>query len=80
MTYELGRQYEVWPCPFCKQDTISIVHFPKSVSVKQSRTASLQGSKGFYVNKDVYLVSSACSKCGKTAEEVEKKLKGDRIL
>jgi len=57
MGYELGRQYEVWPCPFSKQETISIVHFPKSVTVKQSRTASLPGAKGFHVNRDVYVVS-----------------------
>jgi hypothetical protein len=32
-------QYEVWDCPFCGQNTISIIHFPTSVSVKRSRTA-----------------------------------------
>lgn len=64
VSYDLGRQYEVWDCPFCGENTISIIHFPKSVSVKQSRAASLPGSKGFHVNRDVYLVQSGCFKCG----------------
>jgi len=40
MPYDLGRQYEIWDCPFCGQDTISIIHFPKCVSVKRSRTVT----------------------------------------
>ncbi len=62
---EFGRQYEVWPCPFCSQETISVVRFPKSVSVKTSRTASLPGGKGFHVNPDIYLISTGCSKRGR---------------
>ena len=77
---EFDRQYEVRDCSFCGESTISVIHFPKSVSVKRSRTASLPGSKGFHVNRDVYLVQSGCSKCGKSSEEVEKKLKGNRML
>ena len=80
MPYELGRQYEVWDCPFCGQNTISIIHFPKSVNVKRSKTASLPGSKGFHVSPDVYVISGGCPKCGKAAEEVEKKFKSDGIL
>lgn len=47
MSYELARQHEVWDCPFCNENTISVIHFPKSVTVKRSKTASLSGSKGF---------------------------------
>jgi hypothetical protein len=77
---EFGRQYEVWDCPFCGENSISVVRFPKSVSVKCSKTASLPGSKGFHVSPDVYLVQSGCSKCGKSAEDVENKLKRDGVL
>ena len=77
---EFGRQYEVWPCPFCTQDMISVIHFPKSVSVKTSRTASLPGGKGFHANPDVYLISSGCAKCGKTQQEVEKRLKEEGMV
>lgn len=50
MTYEVVKQYEVWACPFCSLNTISVIHFPKIVSVKRSKTASLPGSKGFKIN------------------------------
>lgn len=80
MTYEFGRQYEVWDCPFCGQNTVCVIRFPKSVSVKRSKTASLPRSQGFHANPDVYGISSRCSKCGKTQEEVEKKLKSDGML
>jgi hypothetical protein len=29
MPYELGRQYEVWDCPFCRENTISVIGFLK---------------------------------------------------
>ncbi|TMI54346.1 hypothetical protein E6H18_11025 [Candidatus Bathyarchaeota archaeon] len=77
---EFGRQYEVWPCPFCTQDMISVIHFPKSVSVKTSRTASLPGGKGFHANPDVYLISSDCAKRGKTQQELEKRLKEEGMI
>src|SRR5438132_14108729 len=77
---EFGRQYEVWPCPFCTQDTISGIRFPKSVSVKTSRTASLPGGKGFHVNPDVYLTSSGGVKCGKPQQQVEKRIKEEGIV
>jgi len=52
-----------------------VVRFPKSVTVKTSRTASLPGSKGYHMSPDVYLVQTGCQKCGESREEVEKKLK-----
>jgi hypothetical protein len=69
------KNYDVWDCPFCGENTVSVIHFPKSVTVKHSRTASLQGSKGFHVNPDIYIIESGCLKCGKTSDEVEKKFK-----
>jgi rRNA maturation protein Nop10 len=71
------KNYDVRDCPFCGENTVSVIHFPKSVTVKhsRSRTASLQGSKGFHVNPDIYIIESRCLKCGKTSDEVEKKFK-----
>ncbi len=37
MTYEVMKNYEVWDCPFCGKNTISVIHFPKSVSAKRSK-------------------------------------------
>jgi hypothetical protein len=42
MTHEFGRQYELWDCPFCGENSISVIRFPKSVSVKSSKTALIQ--------------------------------------
>lgn len=80
MTYEVMKEYEVWDCPFCKENTISIIHYPPSYSVKRAKTASLPGSKGFHRNPDQYVIKSGCAKCGKTVEEVEKGLKDQGFL
>jgi len=60
MTYEVMRNYDMWDCPFCGENTISMIHFPKSVTVKRSKTASLPGSKGFHASPDVYVVIRGC--------------------
>jgi hypothetical protein len=75
MTYEIMKNYDMWDCPFCEKTTISVTHYPKSVSVKRSKTASLPGSKGYHVNRDVYVISSGCSNCHKSSNEVEDELK-----
>ena len=40
----------------------------------------MSGGKGFHVNPDVYLISSGCAKCGKTQQEVEKRLKEEGMV
>lgn len=80
MTYEFGKQYELWDCPFCGKNTISVLHFPKSVSIKRTKTASLPGSKGFHKNPDIHLIRSGCSSCGNTSEAVERKFKEEGIV
>jgi len=75
MTYEVMKSHEVWDCPFCRRDSVNMIHFPKSVSVKRSKTASHPGSKGFHVSPDVYVSIRGCSECGKSLEGVEKRLK-----
>ncbi len=80
MSYEFGRHYEVWPCPFCRQETINVTRFPKCVIVKRSKTASLPGSKGFHVNRDVCVITSGCAKCGRPFEGIEKKLKEEGLI
>jgi len=80
MTYEVMKEYEVWDCPFCGANTISVIHFPKSVSAKRARTASLPGSKGFHKNPDIFIVRSGCEKCGKSSKGVERKLKNEGML
>lgn len=80
MTYEFGKQYEMWDCPFCGKNTISVLHFPKSVSIKRAKTASLPGSKGYHKNPDTYLIKSGCSLCGNPPQRVEEKLRMEGML
>ncbi len=75
MTYEVMKQYGVWDCPFYGRNTISIIHFHKSVAVKCSKTASLRAPKGFVKNPDIYIIKSGCVKCGANLEEVKRKFK-----
>ena len=63
-----------------RQETINVTRFPKCVSVKRSKTASLPGSKGFQVNRDVCVITSGCAKCGRPFEEIEKKLKEEGLI
>lgn len=80
MAFQTTKEYEMWDCPFCGANTISILHFPKSVMVKRARTASLLGSKGYYTTPDTFIIRSGCTKCGKTADEVERSLKAEGLL
>jgi len=80
MTYEIMKNYDIWDCPFCGKNTISVTHYPKSVSVKQSKTASLPGSNGYHVNRDVYIVSSGCSNCHKSSAQVEQEFRKTGFL
>ena len=70
-----GWQYEMIACPFCESGQISCKYFPSSVSVRSNKTASLPGKGAISKSKEVWIVLSGCSKCGKSQEEVEAELK-----
>lgn len=80
MAQEFGKQYEVWDCPFCGLNTINVIHFPKSVSVRRSKTASLPGSKRITKSREIWLIQSGYSACGKSREEVESELTAEGII
>ena len=72
----MGRiQTEFLACPFCDKGQIECGYIPSSWSVKSGRTASLPGSKRISKNAEVWIIKSGCSVCGKSQEEVEKKLR-----
>lgn len=67
-------QYEELSCPFCDKGRINCLFIAGSYSFK--KTMAAHTSKSVPVkNSDVWLVQSGCSACGKTREQVEKKLK-----
>ena len=75
-----GWQYEILQCPFCQKGAINCMWYPSAVSVKRNVTASLPGQGGVSKSKETWIVKSGCDKCGKTQEEVEKKLVELKII
>lgn len=75
-----GWQYEVLPCPFCDRGQINCKYFPSALSIKRNVTASLPGKGSIYKSKEVWIVLSGCGLCGKSREEVEKKLREEGII
>lgn len=66
-------------CPFCDKGKIQTWYIPSSYSIKQSRSRVIRGNQK-QRNPDVWLIKSGCNVCGKSLEEVEKKLREDGII
>ncbi|MEM3112544.1 MAG: hypothetical protein QXY90_05845 [Candidatus Anstonellales archaeon] len=75
-----GWQYEMIDCPFCKKCGVSCMWFPAAVSVKRNVTASLPGQGSLSKSRETWIIKSGCLECGKTQEEVEKRLKQEGII
>jgi hypothetical protein len=73
-------QYEELSCPFCDKGRIQALHIPGAISVKRSSARSLPGKQSVSKSKDVWLIQSGCNVCGKTCDEVEKKLRRDGVI
>ena len=67
-------------CPFCDKGIIQTWHIPGAIRVKRSGARSLPGKHSISKSSDVWLIQSGCSVCGKSLEEVEKKLKEEGII
>jgi len=74
-----GR-YEELSCPFCDKGKIQAWYIPGAWTIKRRKTASLPGTKAVKKSADVWIIKSGCSICGKSQEEVEKKLREDGII
>ena len=72
-------QYEELSCPFCDKGMIPCLYIPSSFSVRQSRSRVIRGNTKVK-NPEVWLIKAGCSVCGKSADEVEKKLKVKGII
>lgn len=76
----MSGQYEELSCPFCDKGRIPCLYFPGAISVKRSGARSLPGKTSIHKSSDVWVIQSGCNNCGKTQEEVEKKLNQDGII
>jgi hypothetical protein len=74
-----GR-YEELSCPFCDKGKIKCWYIPGAWSIRQRKTASLPGTKAIKKSADVWIIKSGCPVCGKSQEEVERKLKEEKII
>jgi len=73
-------QYEELACPFCDKGKISCLYFPSVKSQKTRSTSALGKVTHFTKSQDIWLIQSGCSVCGKSKEEVEKKLRKNNII
>ena len=74
------KQYEVLSCPFCQKNTISCLYFPSAIKVKIRSTATFGKTTKRTKSAEIWVIQSGCSNCNKSLEEIEKKLKEDKII
>lgn len=66
------KEIQIWDCPYCGKSTIEVIYFPKTARPQKT---SWGGSKAWMkVSNETIIVKSGCSSCGKSQNEVEKKL------
>lgn len=73
-------QYEVLPCPFCEKGEIQCLYFSGVWGEKRTGRSSLGSGKSIKKSSDNWIIQSGCSICGKSEDEVEKKLRKDGII
>ena len=62
-------------CPFCKEGKIIILEKKGYRSFKTSRGSGVSDTYSINVKGD-YRVGTSCPKCGKTKEEIQRKIYG----
>lgn len=74
-------QRDYWPCPFCDKGIIELLVRPTTyVSSKQSGGKGGRATVKRKVESQTVVISQTCSVCGKTNEEITKKLKEDESI
>jgi hypothetical protein len=76
----MGGQIEVLSCPFCDKGVIKCLYFPGALRVKRSGARSLPGKTAVSKTSDDWIIQSSCPVCGKSEEDVERKLKELNII
>lgn len=75
-----GMQYEILKCPFCDKGDISCMWYPSATSVKRTGRNSLGSKPSLHKSKEEWIIRTGCPICGKSQEDVEKKLKNKDII
>ncbi len=61
-------------CPFCEKAKVKVRHIPSIIMKKRSKTASMGSRYNYHQSKEIYDVLEDCPNCGKTKEEIKKRL------
>ena len=67
-------------CPFCDKGKIQCWYIPGAIQERRTGRSSLGSGKAVTKSSDFWLIQSGCSVCGKSLEEVEKKLGEENII
>jgi hypothetical protein len=67
-------------CPFCGKGKIQAWYIPGAITVKRSSSRALPGKFSKIKSSDVWIIQSGCNVCGKSQEEVEKKLRKEDVI
>ena len=67
-------------CPFCDKGRIQCWYIPGAWSERHTGRSSLGKGKSAKRSSDVWLIKSGCSICGRLQEEVERKLRKNKII
>lgn len=73
-------QYEELACPFCDKGRIACLYFPGIWGEKRTGRSSLGSGKSITKSSEQWVIQSGCSVCGKSQDEVEKRLRDNKII
>ena len=73
-------QYEELSCPFCDKGALQALHVLGAWSVRRTGRTSLPGKQRITKSSDAWIIQSGCRACGRSAEEVERRLKEDGVI
>lgn len=73
-------EYTELSCPFCDRGRIRALYIPGVWSERRTGRSSLGKGRSIRKSSDTWLIQSGCNLCGKSKEEVERKLKEKGII
>jgi hypothetical protein len=67
-------------CPFCKKEVIELLIKPSVLSAKRTACRAGRSTSWHRSKEEVIVLTSKCPSCGKSREEIEKKLREEGFL
>jgi hypothetical protein len=73
-------QRDYWPCPFCDKGIIEILTRPPTFSLKRVKSGKGRATIPRKSKEEIVILTSKCSNCGRSKEEIEKKWREEGII